>query len=271
MRTLVWLLAVGLLAILGIIVSQQGALDPLRNFALTVSSPFQRGLRTASEPVADYLDNLVNRQNLEDENRNLRQQIEELTAEIARLKENEFLAKDLADLAQVEENRPNDDFLVARVIARDPSNVRKRIAIDRGSGDGVAEGMPIVSKGESLVGVVSKVLDSFSWVTLITDPNSNVNALIQDSRIEGVVSGGLHDGLSMNLIPQDAEVEPGSIVTTSGLGNNFPEALLIGRVTAVRGEPQDLFQKADVEPAANLSRLENVLVFTSFTPAHLTP
>ncbi len=271
MRTLVWLLAVGFLAIVGIAISQVGALDPVRNFALTVSSPFQRGLRTASQPIADYLDSLVDRQNLEDENRDLRQQIEELTAEIARLKENEFLAEELAELAQVEESRPDEDFLTARVIARDPSNVRERVAIDRGSGDGIAEGMVIVSKGGSLVGVVSKVLDSYAWVTLITDPNSNVNALIQDPRIEGVVSGGLHDGLSMDLIPQDAEVELGSIVTTSGLGDNFPEALVIGWLTSVRGEPQDMFQKADVEPAANRSRLENVLVITSFTPAHLTP
>ena len=75
----------------------------------------------------------------------------------------------------------------------------------------------------------------------------------------------------MDLIPQDAEVELGSIVTTSGLGGSFPEALVIGRVTSVRGEPQDMFQEADVEPAANLSRLENVLVLTSFIPARLTP
>jgi rod shape-determining protein MreC len=271
MRTLVWLLAVGLLAILGITISQQGALDPLRNFALTISSPFQRGLRAASEPVADYLDNVANRQDLEDENRELRQQIEELTAEIAGLKESEFLAEERMELAQVEESRPDDYFMAAKVIARDPSDVRERVAIDCGSGDGVSEGMVIVSKGGSLVGVVSKVLDSFSWVTLIIDPNSNVNALIQEPRTEGVVSGGLNSGLSMDLIPQDVEVEPGSVVITSGLGGNFPEALVIGRVTSVRGEPQDVFQEADVEPAANLSRLENVLVLISFTPARLTP
>lgn len=271
MRTLVWLLAVGLVAILAIVISQQGGFDPLRNVALTISSPFQRGFRAASEPIADYLDNLVDRKNLEDENRDLRQQIEELTGEIARLKEEEFLAEELAELAQVEESRPDDDFLVTKVIARDPSNVRERVAIDSGSGDGVAEGMVIVSEGGSLVGVVSTALDNYSWVTLIVDPNSNVNAMVQEPRTEGVVSGGLHDGLSMDMIPQDAEVEPGSIVTTSGLGGNFPEALVIGRVTTVRGEPQDVFQEADVEPAANLSRLENVLVLTSFTPARLTP
>jgi len=269
MRTLVWLLVVGLLALLGIALSQQGALDPLRNFALTVASPFQRGLRAAASPAADFLDNVAERQDLEEENRLLRQQIEELTAEIARLKESEFTAADLAELAEVENSRPDDEFLVARVIARDPSNLKERLAIDRGSDDGVAEGMVVMSEGASMVGVVSKALSDFAWVTLITDPNSNVNAMLLESRAQGVVGGSLNGGLHMDLIPQDAEVEPGNTVATSGLGGNLPQALLIGQVTSVRGEPQDVFKTAEIKPAASLSRLENVLVLTSFRAARL--
>ncbi|KPK21323.1 MAG: hypothetical protein AMJ76_02880 [Dehalococcoidia bacterium SM23_28_1] len=261
MRTLVWLLVVGLVALLGIALSQLGALDPLKNGALTVASPLERGLRTAASPAADFLDNVTDRQDLEDENRLLRQQIEELTAEIAHLKEAEFTAADLAELAEVEESRPDDQFLAARVIARDPSNLKERLAIDRGSSDGVSEGMVVMSEGGSLVGVVSKALNDFAWVTLITDPNNNVNAMVLESRAQGVVSGSLHDGLSMELIPQDAEVEPGNTVATSGLGGNFPQALLIGQVAAVRGEQQDVFKKAEVEPAAGLSEPVRYLLF----------
>jgi len=270
MRTLVWLLVVGLVALVAIVLSQLGALDPLKNGALTVASPLERGLRSAASPAADFLDNTTNRQDLEEENRLLRQQIEELTAEIASLKESQLTAADLAGLAEVEKGRPDDRFLVARVIARDPSNLKERLAIDRGSSDGVAEGMVVMSQGQSLVGVISKVLDDFAWVTLITDPNSNVNAMVLESRAQGVVSGSLHGGLSMDLIPQDAKVEPGNTVATSSLGGNFPQALLIGQVAAVQGESQDVFKKAEVEPAASLSRLENVLVLTSFVATRLT-
>ncbi len=270
MRTLVWLLVVGLFALLSIALSQLGVLDPVKNGALTVASPLARGLRAVASPAADFFDNVADRQNLEDENRLLRQQIEELTAEIASLKEDELIAGDMAALAEVEESRPDDEFLVARVIARDPSNLKERLAIDCGSDDGISEGMVVMSEGGSLVGVASKVLDDFAWVTLITDSNSNVNAMVLESRAQGVVSGSLHGGLSMDLIPQDAEVEPGNAVTTSGLGGTFPQALLIGQVLSVRGDPQDVFKKAEVEPAANLSRLENVLVLTSFTATHLT-
>jgi rod shape-determining protein MreC len=269
MRTLVWLLVVGLLALLAILLSQLGALDPLKSGALTVASPLERGLRRAASPVADFLNNTTDRQNLQEENRLLRQQIEELTAEIASLKESQSTAANLAGLAEVEKDRPDDRFLVARVIARDPSTLRERLAIDRGSKDGIAEGMVVMSQGQSLVGVVSKVLDDFAWVTLITDPNSNVNAMVLESRAQGMVSGSLHGGLTMDLIPQDAKVEAGNTVATSGLGGNLPQALLIGRVAAVRGEPQDVFKKAEVEPAASLSRLENVLVLTSFIATRL--
>lgn len=269
MRTLVWVVAVAFLALITIVLSQKGVLDPLRNLALTIVSPLERGVRTAAEPVADVLDRVAERRNLEEENRQLRQQIEQLRAEIADLHEQEALSQGLQELLKVQESHPDDRFLVARVIAKDPSNFKERIAIDRGREDGIAEGMVVLSAGNSLVGTVSSVLDDFSWVTLITDPNSSVNAMVMESRTQGVVSGTLHDGLRMELLPQEEEVLPGSTVATSGLGGNFPEALVIGEVVSVQGSPQDIFQKADVEPSADLTRLENVLVLTSFLPARL--
>jgi rod shape-determining protein MreC len=269
MRTLVWLLAAAFLALITIALSQKGALDPLRNLALTVVSPLERGVRNAAEPVADVLDRVIERQDLEEENRQLRQQIEELRAEIADLREQQTLSQGLEELLKVQESRPDDEFLVARVIAKDPSNLKERIAIDRGRDDGLTEGMVVLSSGNSLVGVVSSVLDDFAWITLITDPNSSVNAMVMESRTQGIVSGTLHDGLRMELLPQETEVQPGSTVATSGLGGNFPDALLIGEVVSVQGSPQDIFQKAEVKPAANLPRLESVLVLTSFQPARL--
>jgi len=269
MRTIVWVLAAAFLALITIILSQKGALDPLRNLALTIVSPLERGVRNAAQPVADALDRVAEREDLKDENRQLRQQIEELRAEIAGLHEQEALSEELQELLKVKEGRPRDTFLVAQVIAKDPSNLKERIAIDRGSDDGVAEGMVVLSAGNSLVGVVSSALDDFAWVALITDPNSSVNAMVMESRTQGVVSGTLHSGLRMDLLPQDTEVQPGSTVATSGLGGNFPDALLIGEVVSVQGSPQDIFQKAEVRPAADLARLENVLVLISFQPARL--
>jgi rod shape-determining protein MreC len=85
-----------------------------------------------------------------------------------------------------------------------------------------------------------------------------------------VVEGDLRHELWLDLLPPDLAVREGSLVTTSGLGGNYPRALLIGSVEAVEQRPQSPFTKATVEPAANLSGLDTVLVLLSFTPARLT-
>ena len=70
----------------------------------------------------------------------------------------------------------------------------------------------------------------------------------------------------MEFVSQDSTVKEGDTVLTSGLGGTYPQGLVIGRVTGVTGSPQEVFRQVTVEPLASLSRLENVLVMTSFVP-----
>lgn len=87
--------------------------------------------------------------------------------------------------------------------------------------------------------------------------------------IRGVATGDLRDGIVLDLLPSDARVTAGSQVITSGLGGNYPRSLLIGSVTSVDERPQSPFKKATIEPAADLSRLDTVLVLISFKPERL--
>ena len=80
----------------------------------------------------------------------------------------------------------------------------------------------------------------------------------------------MREGLWLDLLPPDLNLPEGSLVTTSGLGGNYPRALLIGSVEAVEQRPQSPFTRATIQPAANLSGLDTVLVILSFTPARLT-
>lgn len=277
MRILWWLLAVVGVSLISILLSEQRALDPLENLSLRITSPLERGLGDVAEPVANFFEGIINRGELVDENQRLRDEVARLQAEIAELRDAEHEAEELKALLGVKEARSEEEFLVAKVIARDPGDAKEAIAIDAGTNDGVQEGMVVVAAlpGElgvvagSLVGTVTRALDNYAWVTLITDPGSAVNALVQESRAPGVVHGDLQRGLLLKMVPQDAKVEPGYLVITSGLGGNFPRALAIGAVTKVRGGTQELFKQATVEPAVRLSRLETVLVITSFLPARL--
>jgi rod shape-determining protein MreC len=91
-----------------------------------------------------------------------------------------------------------------------------------------------------------------------------------ESPVRGVAEGHLRDGLVLNLLPAGAVIEEGDLVVTSGLGGNYPRSLLLGSVTAIDERPQAPFMTARVEPAADLSNLDTVLVLISFKPARLT-
>jgi rod shape-determining protein MreC len=117
---------------------------------------------------------------------------------------------------------------------------------------------------------VSRTEDDHSWVTLVTDVDSAVSSLLLESRAPGVVAGGYNRRLSMEFVSQDAAVKEGDTVVTSGLGGTYPPGLVIGRVTGVTGHRQEIFRRVTVEPLASLSRLETILVITSFTPSKLS-
>jgi rod shape-determining protein MreC len=268
-RTGVWTLAVTALAVFLLALSRADVLGPLGNIVLTVFSPLQNALTRVSEPAADFISDIRRTDELSEENQALRAENERLNAEVARLRENETRLQQLSQLLQVKETHPEEQFLAANVFAREPSNVKEMVAIDRGKRDGVREGMAVVTEGGSLVGSITHVFDDYAWVTLITDPNSAVSAMIQESRAQGVVSGSYSRRLTMEFLRQAAVVHEGDMVLTSGIGGSFPPGLVIGRVSAVESSRQEIFKDVTVEPLASLSRLETVLVLTSFTPLQL--
>lgn len=89
-----------------------------------------------------------------------------------------------------------------------------------------------------------------------------------DPFVRGVAAGDLRSGIVLDL-PPDAAVEEGSLVLTSGLGGNYPRALLIGTIESVDSRPQSPFTRTTLAPAADLSTLDTVLILISFMPARL--
>jgi rod shape-determining protein MreC len=87
--------------------------------------------------------------------------------------------------------------------------------------------------------------------------------------VRGVAEGDLQRGIVLDLLPSDSEITEGTLVLTSGLGGNYPRGLLLGSVEALEQRPQSPFTRATVQPAAELSGLDTVLILISFTPARL--
>jgi len=275
MRILWWLLAIAGVSLVSIILSEQRTLDPLQNFSLRITSPLEQGLRDLADPIAELVEGVADHGDLVRENQRLRLQLEELQAQEAAQEDARLRVRELEEALNVRQSRPEEQFLVASVIAQDPSGLKRAVAIDRGASDGLDEGMVVLSQGGSLVGTVSRLYDDFAWVRLVTDPESAINARVQvegtsdPSEARGLAQGNLRRSLVLDMIPPETAVAEGNLVTTSGLGGNYPPALLIGSVTTVDERPQALFKRATVEPAVDLSALQTVLVMISFRPARL--
>lgn len=252
-----------------VLLSTLGVLRPFESVSYTAFAPVQSAIRSVARPLADIVTNFNDIRELTRQNEALRVENERLNAEISRLREDATRREQLERLLDVRQSMADQQFVTASVIARDPSNLRQLIAIDRGRDDGVRVGMPVVTEARTLVGTVTRVESNHSWVKLVTDVDSSVAAVVAESRAQGVVSGSYSRRLSMEFVSQDAPVKEGDTVVTSGLTGTYPAGLVIGRVTGVGGSRQEVFRRVTVEPLASLSRLETLLVMTSFQPVQI--
>jgi len=187
---------------------------------------------------------------LDTENRRLRAEL----AELVELRQENQRLRRLLGFVEAAEKRT----VAARVIAEDASSWFRTIDIDRGSADGVTEGLPVVNDA-GLIGRVVRSTPHSARVLLITDASSAVAVLVQDQRIRGVCRGqGGALALDFALVQDDIQVGDG--VITSGLGGIFPKGLVVGFVRSVHREQFGLFQTVEVEPVVDFAHLEEVLV-----------
>ncbi len=269
--------------------SEAGAIDPARNLTLSVSAPVEGVFHDAASPLDDIYEGIADRGDLVRENEDLQEQVEALQAQLAAQQNLEQRLADLEAALAVKQSRPDDQLLAANVIAEEPSSIKRMVAIDRGSDDGLDEGMVVLSKSGTLVGTVAIVYGDYSWIRLVTDPESAVNAQVNatavaapsttpgvetsppaaPTAVRGVAEGDLREKVMLDLLPPDVTIAEGSLVVTSGLGGNYPQGILIGSVVDVEQRPQSPFKRASVEPATDLSSLETVLVIVNFRPHRL--
>jgi rod shape-determining protein MreC len=207
----------------------------------------------------------------------LRQRNAELESEISRLQTQLIEAQQklavtdtLAALVDFSRNNPQSTYKAAAVIGRDPSPFLHYIIIDIGSSDGIRRGMPVVTN-QGLVGRVDAVISNAARVQLITDPASSINIRLQNSKTDAMLNGSVSGDLTLDLISQDANVQPGDVVLTSGLGGGYPADLLVGQVLNVRKRETELFQQATVQPIVDFARVDIVLVIVDFRAIDISP
>ncbi|MGQ9599528.1 MAG: rod shape-determining protein MreC [Anaerolineae bacterium] len=258
-----------LLVLVGITLHRLGLLEPVIGVLLKISVPVQKGVTSVVTQFTELAQTVQDLRELRQRNQELETQNARLLLENVRLKEVEHEVILLRELLNFYQEHPSWEIrgahVTGRVIARDPSNLRRSITLDVGTEAGIARNMPVITE-RGLVGRILEVGEGWSKVLLITDVSSSVNALTQSSRASGLVQGRADGSLIMQAIPQGDTVSVGDTVFTSGLGGNFPRQILIGQITAVERKDSALYQTAVLQPTVDFDHLEVVLVVTGFKP-----
>jgi len=229
------------------------ASSPITTVGEWVASPF----RSTGEWFSGIGVSRSEVQELRDQNTELRDRLAEL--EEARL-ENERL-RVLVGFAE----EAGYEYLGVRIIGRPINSWEGTVRVDRGSEDGVEPGMPVIV-AQGLLGQVVEVSARSAKVQLITDQHSGVAAMVQLSRVTGVVSGSLEGAMILDFVPSDSAPSEGDVVITSGLGGVYPKGLVVGDVVFVSQERDLLFPLIRVESRVSIADIEEALVITGPLP-----
>jgi rod shape-determining protein MreC len=228
----------------------------LSRVVLTVTYYPQKVIYTISDNVISVWQDYMDLVNVRQENIKLREGIKKLRFEKFELAEAGIQNNRLKKLLDFKEI-PSYPMVSANVIGGSPSLLRSEvIVVDRGSRDGISQGMPVASS-EGIVGRVLSVGNRSSEVLLITDPVSAVDAFIHRTRVRGIVKG-TDGGCAMEYIEQNSDVSIGDKVISSGKEGFFPKGVIIGTVSDL--ETKGSFISAQVSPFVDLDSLEEVVI-----------
>lgn len=190
------------------------------------------------------------------------------------VKADEFAAENirLRELLGYKQSATQFDLVAAHVIGRETATWTRMIVIDRGTQHGVQKNMAVVT-ARGLVGTVTDAGPISSKVQLILDPRAAAGALVQRSRVAGVVKGTPDDAMHPRLInvPRGQDMAEGDIIVTSGFGGIYPKGIMIGKVSAVKNDSGGLLHYAIIEPATDFQRLEDVAVIVASREAPPEP
>jgi rod shape-determining protein MreC len=232
-----------------------------RKIVLEAVAPAQKVLSASVTSVKDDWLRYVLLVGIEEENKNLKNKINEFKATLILYQEGYLEAQRLRKLLSLTDDY-HYHFISARVIGREQAALSKTILINKGTAHGLKTGMPVIAP-PGLIGRLVDVSWHASKVLLFIDENSNVDAIVQRTRMQGIISGAGSRGLILKYISKTQDVKEGDVIVSSGMGGVFPKGLLIGQVSHVDRQAASLFLKINVAPFVDFSKLEEILILAS--------
>lgn len=264
MRPLIVLCIVSILILtLYIREGDTGAVHSVRSGVETVATPLRYAGSFVARPfnaIGNIASNLTaSKESLSD----LKKENQRLTAKVAELSESKKTAARLEKMLKLKSTY-NLKSTAAKIIGTSGDGYTSTVTIDKGSADGMKLNMPVTSS----VGVIGQIIEvsrSTSKVRLLTDENSGISAMVQDTRAQGMLHGQADGTLKLDYVTSDSDVKVGDIIITSGIGGVYPKGLPLGTITAVDKSTNSVYYTITVKAQATMENNEEVLVITSLT------
>lgn len=241
--------------------TESGPVRLIRMWAVSAVTPVERAIFGSGRAVRGFWGDYIDLRGVRQQNDELRAEVQRLRLEELRLSEDTAQARRLKALLGFKEQFASQT-LPAQVISTTGSEFSKGVYIDKGSSDGVRPDMPVITP-DGIVGKILRTYPHSSLVLEINDPTSGAGVILQKSRLQGILKGTSDGEVRVANIMADEKVEVGERVLTSGGDRVFPKGMPVGTVS--RTSPAGTFLQITVHPAAELERVEEVLVVTKIT------
>ena len=228
--------------------------------ALIIVSPFQKQLTVFVQSVKDIWNQYFYLISAAEENQRLRKELGQSLEQLNRCSETALANDRLRHLLGFEPDIQLP-MIAAQVVGKDPSSWSKTVIVNKGGQDGIQLSDPVVVP-EGVVGVVVEVSAHYAKVLLLIDPNSAVDALVQQTRARGIVKGGGAGYCVFDYVLRKHDISVGDTVISSGLDGVFPKGLRIGRISEIVRLNAGIFQKVSLTPYVDFEILEEVFIIS---------
>lgn len=247
-----------------LVLRNQSQISVAENAIGSLLTPVQNALSSATSSVKNFFTNWRNYDQLQSEYDALYRENQQLSLELDSAEEAIQENERLKTLLDAESTYESLDPVYAKVIAREAGQWFTTFSINRGEMHGISTGMAVVN-GDGLIGRVYEVGLNYAKVITIISPNSRLSCLIQSTRENGILQGGVTNEMDeaecyVYYLPNLNSIVPGDVVVTSGTDSVYPKGLTIGTVTQVSLSAGSEGSYAVVKPAVDFLRIEEVLV-----------
>lgn len=263
-RYLLFILAVFCFGAMFVTFATKISVSPVKNIVGYIITPMQKGINKVGGWLGDKNFEFKTLKEVQKENDSLLAQIDDLKVENSQLLQERYELDRLRQLYELDEKYSGYEKVAARVIAKDTGNWFSTFTIDKGEKNGIAVDMNVIA-GSGLVGIVVETGDNWAKVRSIIDDSSNVSSMVLSTQDLCIVKGNL-ELMSENtiefekLVDSDNNVAVGEQVVTSNVSGKYLEGILIGYITEINEDSNQLTKSGYISPAVDFEHLSEVLI-----------